>query len=234
VRLESVANRAQITVIDTGRGIASDFLPYVFDYFRQADGSTTRQFGGLGLGLAIVRHLVELHGGTVLAESRGEGLGATFTVKLPLIPTQKVSELDVNLPGKSLDLMGVQVLVVDDESDIRDLIAFVLEEAGAQVITATNAGEAFATFVQAQPDFVLSDIGMPDMDGYTLLQQIRALPIEQGGRIPAIALTAYAGDLDRQQAIQCGFQDHLAKPVEPEVLVKAIANLLDSRISRRR
>ncbi|GAA6624046.1 ATP-binding protein [Scytonema sp. NUACC26] len=226
VRLEPVANLAQITVIDTGKGISSDFLPYVFDYFRQADSSTTRQFGGLGLGLAIVRHLVELHGGTVWAESRGEGLGATFTVRLPLMPIQSTSEPDFNSPKRSLNLIGVQVLVVDDEADSRDLIAFVLEQAGAKVMTATTACEAFAAFVQSKPDAILSDIGMPDMDGYTLIQQIRALPIEQGGQIPAIALTAYAGDFDRQQALQYGFQEHLAKPVEPEVLVMTLRKTL--------
>ncbi|KAF3890724.1 MULTISPECIES: ATP-binding protein [Nostocales] len=226
VQLEPVDNQAQITVVDTGKGIPANFLPYVFDYFRQADGSTTRQFGGLGLGLAIVRHLVELHGGTICAASRGEGLGATFTVRLPLIPIQPMVEPADNLSEQALDLSGVQVLLVDDEADSRDFISFVLEQAGAKVIAATTAGEAFAAFTQSHPDAILSDIGMPDMDGYMLLQQIRALPVEQMGQIPALALTAYAGDFNQQKALQAGFQQHLAKPVEPEVLVAAIANLV--------
>ncbi len=226
VQLEPVDTQAQITIVDTGKGIPADFLPYVFDYFRQADGSTTRKFGGLGLGLAIVRHLVELHGGTVLAESRGEGQGATFTVRLPLMPIQPMVKPDLNSSERSLDLSGVKVLVVDDEADSRDFIAFVLEQAGAKVMTATTAGEAFAAFTQFQADAILSDIGMPDMDGYTLIQKIRELPIEQGGQIPAIALTAYAGDFNQQQALQAGFQQHLAKPVEPEVLVRALQKTL--------
>lgn len=226
VHLEAVGNQVQITVVDTGEGISADFLPYVFDYFRQADSSKTRQFGGLGLGLAIVHQIVELHGGTVCAESRGEGLGATFTVKLPLIPIQPAVKPDPNLSKRSLDLRGVRVLLVDDEADSREIIAFVLEQVGASVITAATASEAFAALTQFQPDVILSDIGMPDINGYKLMQQIRSLSPEQGGNVLAIALTGYAGGIDREQALSAGFQAHLSKPIDLERLVKAIAQVV--------
>jgi len=224
VQLEAtVDNQAQITVVDTGKGITADFLPYVFDYFRQADGLTTRKFGGLGLGLAIVRQIVELHGGTVFAESRGEGLGATFTVKLPLMPIQPEVKPAKNSSQYSLDLSGIRVLLVDDEADSRELMAFALEMAGASVITAQTAGAALAALTQSQPDVILSDIGIPDMDGYMLMRQIRGLTPEHGGNVPAIALTGYAGEHDKQQAFSVGFQVHLSKPVDLKRLVQAIA-----------
>ncbi|MEG4507874.1 PAS domain S-box protein [Microcoleus sp. F6_B4] len=230
VNLTRVGNRAQITVADTGIGIAREFLPYVFDYFRQKDGATTRKFGGLGLGLAIVRHLVELHGGTVAADSPGEGQGATFTVSLPLSP--KVKGQEKSFAGFSErstadePLCGIRILVVDDEPDMRELICFLLEDAGAEVVTVAVAFEALPAFARFQPDVLLSDIGMPGMDGYMLLGQVRALPPERGGLIPAIALTAYAGEFDRQQALQAGFQRHLAKPIDPDELIKTIAALM--------
>jgi PAS domain S-box-containing protein len=225
---------AQITVIDTGKGIQPDFLPHVFDYFRQEDAATTRKFGGLGLGLAIVRHLVELHGGTVQAESAGEGLGATFTVRLPLMSTQ--STVDATIPAlePTLDLAGVQILVVDDEADAREFVAFVLEQAGAKVLTATSAIEALASITQFQPNLLLSDIGMPEVDGYMLMQQLRALPPEQGGQIPAIALTAYAGEINYQRAMAVGFQQHLAKPVEPAQLIAEISGLINPAAARQK
>jgi PAS domain S-box-containing protein len=229
IRLERLEGRAHITVSDTGQGIAPDFLPYVFDYFRQANAATTRKFGGLGLGLAIVRHLVELHGGTVRAESAGEGQGATFTVRLPLMPTPLKANPDERLPEQSLDLNGIKILVVDDETDSRELVAFLLEEQGAQVTATTSAHEALIALTQAKPDVLLSDIGMPDMDGYMLIQQVRTLAPEQGGQIPAIALTAYAGETNQQQVIAAGFQKHISKPIEPEVLVQAIAQLVRLR-----
>jgi signal transduction histidine kinase len=230
ILLQQIGSQAQIQVRDTGKGISPDFLPYVFEYFRQADATTTRTFGGLGLGLAIVRHLVELHGGTVLADSPGEGQGATFTVRLPLIKDKSGrSKAEGNfspLVPQSSPLSGIRVLVVDDDTDSREFFAFVLEQLGAQVSTVTSAGEAIAFLEQSQPNILLSDIGMPDMDGYMLMRQIRAMPPEQGGQILAIALTAYAGEIDRQQALEAGFQHHLAKPVEPNELVKVILNLL--------
>ncbi|MBA3923407.1 MAG: response regulator [Nostocaceae cyanobacterium] len=231
VQLEPVGNQAQITVVDTGKGITADFLPYVFDRFRQADGLTTRKFGGLGLGLAIVRQIVELHGGVVFAESRGEGLGATFTIQLPLMPIQPVVHPADNSSQSSIDLSGVRVLIVDDEADSRELMAFALEMAGASVITAKTAGEALAALTQSLPDVILSDIGIPDMDGYMLMRQIRALPPAQGGNVPAIALTGYAGQLDQQQAFSVGFQLHLSKPVEINRLVNAIAQAAGKQYS---
>jgi signal transduction histidine kinase/CheY-like chemotaxis protein len=224
VRLEQVDTQAQITVSDNGKGIPSAFLPYVFDYFRQADSATTRQFGGLGLGLAIVRHLVELHGGTVKADSLGEGQGATFIVKLPLMPISAAENQQQQFPQSSLNLHGVHVLVVDDDTDTREFVVFLLKQAGANVISASSAGEALRELTQFKPDILLSDIGMPDMDGYMLMRQVRALPSEQGGQIPAIALSAYAGEMNQQQAIAAGFQRHLAKPVEPEELIRIITS----------
>ncbi|MBD2411911.1 hybrid sensor histidine kinase/response regulator [Nostoc calcicola FACHB-389] len=218
---------AQITVSDSGRGISRDFLPYVFDYFRQADGTTTRKFGGLGLGLAIVRHLVELHGGTVLVASPGEGQGATFTVKLPLIVTAKLNQDDSAFDNPSdLNLKGLQALLVDDNRDSRDFIAFLLEQYGVQVTEADSAIEALSSLTQAKYDLLISDVGMPDMDGYTLIRQIRKQSPDQGGEIPAIAVTAYAGESDRQQALAAGFQQHISKPIEPELLVQTILTVL--------
>jgi len=227
---QNSTNYAQITVTDTGKGIASDFLPYVFDYFRQADSATTRQFGGLGLGLAIVRHLVELHGGTIQAESKGEGMGATFTVRLPLLKDEGGRIRDeMNSPHPSSlmpsPLESLRILLVDDDTDTRDFVAFLLEQAGAEITAVATAGEALAVLQRSPPDILLSDIGMPDMDGYMLMRQVRALPPEQGGRVKAIALTAYAGDFNQQQALAAGFQRHLAKPIEPETLIAAIASL---------
>ncbi|WP_072015974.1 PAS domain S-box protein [Leptolyngbya sp. KIOST-1] len=237
IQLERVDSFAQITVTDTGQGISPDFLPYMFDYFRQADGTTTRKFGGLGLGLAIVRHLVELHGGTVSANSSGEGQGATFTIRLPLLPALSPPNRDERSrsvalgtsPQRSLDLSAIKILVVDDEPDTRELVVFILEQQGAQVITAASAHEALLLLPRAKPDLLLSDVGMPEMDGYMLIRQVRELAPEDGGQIPAIALTAYAGDTNQQQVLAAGFQQHISKPIEPEKLVHAIARLLPSR-----
>lgn len=231
VHLTVTDYQAQITIADTGKGITPQFLPYIFDCFRQEDGTTTRRFGGLGLGLAIVRHLVELHGGTVQADSLGEDLGTTFTVKIPLSGTRKEQSSNVQKPFAPLTnnlLLGIRVLVVDDELDMRDVVAFSLEQWGAEVVTAATATKALEALTQFQPDILVSDIGMPDMDGYTLMQKIRLLPSEQGGQIKAIALTAYAAEFDQRQALQAGFQQHLAKPIEPDTLVRAIVKLFKS------
>jgi PAS domain S-box-containing protein len=229
VQLREVDQLAQIRVIDTGKGINPQFLPYVFEYFRQEDGSITRTFGGLGLGLAIVRQIVESHGGTVQADSLGDGQGAIFTVKLPLLEIAGEQATLESLNDRfSIDspLSGRRVLIVDDEPDMRELIAVLLQQTGAEVRTMATAEEVLVALSQFQPDVLLSDIGMPDLDGYELLRQIRALPFEQGGQTPAIALTAYAGDFDQQQALQAGFQQHLAKPVEPDRLIEAVISLL--------
>jgi PAS domain S-box-containing protein len=218
---------AQITVRDTGKGIHPDFLPHVFEYFRQADSTTTRQFGGLGLGLAIVRHLVELHGGSVFADSAGENQGATFTVQLPLLKSRAAQpEETVSTTTQDQPLQGIQVLLVDDEPDARDLIVFVLQAAGAIVQATASVQEAFATLQQFRPDVLVSDIGMPEENGYSLMIKIRQQAPEAGGNIPAIALTAYAREEDREQAFAAGFQRHLSKPVIAEDLIAAILDLV--------
>ncbi|MEG4170383.1 MULTISPECIES: PAS domain S-box protein [unclassified Microcoleus] len=228
VVLDRVDTLAQITVTDTGKGIEPDFLPYVFDYFRQADSTSTRKFGGLGLGLAIVRHLVELHGGTVKSDSPGEGQGATLTVRIPLMPVQSpTSPVGTASPGQSFNLSGIKVLAVDDEADALDLVVFLLEECGASVTAVANAADALAVLTQSVPDLLLSDIGMPDTNGYMLMRQVRALAPDKGGLVPAIALTAYAGEIDYQQALAAGFQRHICKPLDPDKLVQAIGEVLD-------
>jgi PAS domain S-box-containing protein len=232
VRSRQVASRVEICVSDSGQGIEPEFLPHVFDRFRQADGTSTRRHGGLGLGLAIVRHLVELHGGTVQAESAGAGKGATFTVSLPVravqpAPVIERSSLLTRPPGDigQPSLAGLSVLVVDDEADARELIATVLEQAGARAITAASVDEALVRVVRDRPDVLLTDIGMPGADGYTLLQKIRELAPEQGGSIPAAALTAYSRIEDARRAFAAGFLRHVAKPVEPAFLVAQVAAL---------
>ncbi|WP_375511216.1 PAS domain S-box protein [uncultured Nostoc sp.] len=232
IRLMEVGNQAQIQVSDTGKGIAREFLPYVFDYFRQADSTTTRTFGGLGLGLAIVRKVIEMHGGKVQAESPGEGSGATFTVELPLLVTSEQITREENHsldcePESSL-LSNTQVLVVDDEPDIRDLITFILQDYGLEVTAVASAQEALQALSESIPDILISDIGMPKTDGYMLMREVRSRSPGQGGRVPAIALTAYAGEMNQQQAVAARFQMHISKPVDPDVLVKAIADLIES------
>ncbi|MBE9159294.1 response regulator [Nodosilinea sp. LEGE 06152] len=222
----SPTHYAQLTISDTGKGIHPDFLPHVFDRFRQESSNTTRQFGGLGLGLALVRYLVELHGGKVQADSPGEGLGATFTVQIPLMAQAAAAGQDAERSQPSTDLTNVQILVVDDDASTLEFIAFLLELNGAKVVAAASVDEALLGLAQFIPDVLLSDIGMPDRDGYMLMRQVRRLPPEKGGRVPAIALTAYAGEIDYQQAIAAGFQKHIAKPVEPDHLLKAIADLV--------
>lgn len=229
VSLTPVGNHAQIQVRDTGKGIRAEFLPYVFDHFQQEDGSTTRKFGGLGLGLAIARQIIEMHGGMVFASSPGEGQGATFTVQIPLA-LKSVEMSSITPSAKSTcDLSGIRVLVVDDEADSREFIAFVLEQENA-IVTAVSSGfDALQAFSQSIPHIIVSDIGMPQIDGYMLMRQIRMLPPNRGGCVPAIALTAYAGELDQQQAIAAGFQRHIAKPIEPNAVVEIMVELVRRR-----
>jgi PAS domain S-box-containing protein len=222
-------NYAQIQVIDTGKGIQPDFLPYVFEHFRQEDGATTRKFGGLGLGLAIVRQLVELHGGRVFASSPGEGQGSTFTIQIPLAAQSVEMPATASASASLSDLSGIRVLVVDDDVDSREFIAFVLEQENA-IVTAVSSGiESLQAFAQSIPHIIVSDIGMPQMDGYMLMRQIRMLPPDRGGSVLAIALSAYAGELDRQQAIEAGFQRHIAKPINPNALVKIAIELVQQQ-----
>ncbi|NMG10238.1 response regulator [Brasilonema sp. UFV-L1] len=226
----SAASYARITVKDTGIGINPDFIPYVFDSFRQADGSTTRKHGGLGLGLAIVRHLVELHGGTVGVESSGEGKGTTFAVKLPLLQNkgESLSLVSSGSSGSEISspLEGVRILVVDDDADSREFLVFALEEFGAIATAVTSASNALEVLTTFKPDVLISDIGMPEQDGYSLMRQIRTLSEQEGGQIQAIALTAYATEKDRQLAMNAGFQRHLSKPVMPEQLAKVVEKVM--------
>ena len=226
VCIEEFGSTARIIVSDTGKGIHPNFLPHVFDYFRQENGATTRQHGGLGLGLAIVYHIVQLHGGTIKADSLGEGQGATFTVELPVTNSSQQEQKNIS-SEPALSLSGIKVLVVEDDPDTREFMAFLLQQRGARAIAVDSAQAALNTLTHSQPDVLLSDIGMPEVDGYMLLRQIRSLPPEQGGNIRAIALTAFAGEIDYQKAMSAGFQQHLAKPVEPDELVKTILSLVE-------
>jgi signal transduction histidine kinase/DNA-binding response OmpR family regulator len=233
VRLERRSSNARITVTDNGEGIAEEFLPYVFDRFRQADSTFARMHGGLGLGLAIVRHLVEMHGGTVQAESAGRGKGATFTVTFPLVAVStgalKTAPGVERSQEDSRQLAGLRVMVVDDERDARELLVAMLEQRGAAVIAAGSVAEALMTLDGmtngSMPDVLISDIGMPAEDGFEFIRKVRAMAPDRGGRIPAIALTAYARAEDRARALEAGFERHLAKPVEPATLASAVANL---------
>lgn len=233
VRLERLENKALLIVSDTGQGIDPEFLPRIFDRFRQADSSARRQQGGLGLGLAIVKHLVELHGGAIYAYSRGVGQGADFMITLPLAVQGEGEEPGAgwHLPEgqsetRSTSLRGARVLVVEDDHDTREILSVMLTRYGTEVRTAASAADAVEIFSDWKPDVLVSDIGMPVEDGYSLIRRIRALPEEDGGLVPAIALTAFAGVQDKEQAIDAGFQVHLSKPVEPVALAKAVARIL--------
>lgn len=235
IRLEQVNSSVEITVSDTGTGITPEFLPYVFERFRQADSSSTRTHGGLGLGLAIVRHIVELHGGTVAAASPGLDQGATFTIKLPvriihLVQPSAKNVTEAPQPPASEEegsvLDGLRLLVVEDDPDGRELITTILEEYGAQVSAAASVVEALAVFETLKPDVLISDIEMPGEDGYRLIRQIRVIEASNGQKVPAIALTAYARAEDRRRVLLSGFQMHVAKPVEPAELVAVVANLV--------
>ena len=240
VQLLRAGSHVRVVVRDTGQGIAAEFLPYVFDRFRQADMTTTRQQGGLGLGLSIVRHLVELHGGQVSAKSAGEGRGSTFTIDFPLMDACAnvpvgTEEIPLRAPcaeegaTEASDvppsLEGLKVLVVDDERDGRALVATILENCGARVRAASSAQEALVALEEFAPDVLVSDIAMPEEDGYALMRRVRALKAERGGRIPAVALTAYAREEDRMRALLAGFHIHVTKPPNPNELVAVIGSL---------
>jgi CheY-like chemotaxis protein len=233
VRLARAGSTAHITIVDTGTGINPEFLPFIFERFRQADTTSTRKQKGLGLGLAIARQIVQLHGGTIEASSAGEGLGSTFTVKLPLLgttspvvspPVPRTDERPTGTP--TLD--GITVLVVDDEEDAREAMAVLLGQAGARVISVAGAAEALDTLDRERPDVLLSDIAMPGEDGYALIRRVRSRSGETGGRIPAAALTAYATLEDRAKAIRAGYDEHIPKPVDPTRLIGAVALLVDA------
>ena len=237
VRLARAGSTASITVADSGEGIREEFLPFVFDRFRQADSTFSRQHGGLGLGLAIVRHLVEMHGGSVSADSKGKGKGSTFTVSFPLLASSRHASSTFESPLNELphtvenrpDLAGLSVMIVDDERDAREVLVAILQHRGAEVITAASTSEAVEALTQANnhsmPDVLVSDIGMPGEDGFELISRVRAMGPERGGNIPAIALTAYAREEDRARVLAAGYQRHVAKPVEPSNLAKAVASL---------
>jgi len=228
VELTGIDSHARLRVKDTGKGISPTFLPHVFDRLRQADSTSTRAHGGLGIGLAIVRHLVELHGGTVAAESGGEGKGAVFTVELPISPAagpERPAPESAEAQEGSVRLDGVRVMVVDDEADTRDLLSFSLRNYGAEVTALGSASEALAAIQRDKPDVLVSDIGLPGDDGYVLIRKVRALDEDRGGRVPAAALTAYAKDEDRHRAIAAGFQAHVPKPVELAELASVVASL---------
>jgi PAS domain S-box-containing protein len=244
VTLERVNSHLEVCVIDNGEGIKPEFLPHLFERFRQADASTTRRHGGLGLGLSIVKNLVELHGGNVRAKSAGEGHGSTFCIELPLMVVQPPAEAprehprgssfqsaaaDAGWPPDHPSLAGITVLTVDDEPDAAQLVKRLLESCGARVITASSAAEALDLVVRQRPDMILSDIGMPGEDGYEFIRKVRVLPADQGGRTPAAALTAFARAEDRTRALRAGYQTHVAKPVETTELTAVVASLATRR-----
>jgi signal transduction histidine kinase/ActR/RegA family two-component response regulator len=235
VGLERVDSHLEVCVVDSGQGIDPEFLPHVFERFRQADASTTRRHGGLGLGLSIVKHLVELHGGRIRAKSAGKGQGATFCIDLPLMvvhtshnESRREHPRGFTTGPAAVDhpsLQGITVLAVDDEADARDLLKRVLEECGARVILAASAQQGLNLLKTEHPDMIVSDIGMPGEDGYEFIRKVRSLAPEDGGRIPAAALTAFARAEDRTRALRAGYQTHVAKPVEPTELTAVVASL---------
>jgi signal transduction histidine kinase len=227
VSLTRAGAMAQISVQDSGQGIKAEFLPHVFDRFRQEDGSISRRHGGLGLGLAIVRHLVELHAGSVEAHSDGEGAGARFVVHLPLRAGSVAAAGSEAAIGRAAaaTLAGVRILVVDDELEARELMSRILQDFGAEVALADNGHSALSVLFEERPHVLLADLGMPGMDGFALIEQVRALDAEFGGQTPAVAVTGYSSPQDRLRALQAGYQNHIAKPVEPEELAIVIASL---------
>jgi signal transduction histidine kinase/ActR/RegA family two-component response regulator len=226
IQLEHIGNTAQLTIQDTGKGIQADFLPHIFQSFFQEDVSIARNYGGLGLGLAIVYQLVEAHGGRITAESLGKDQGATFTVLFPLL-NQQIEETQLKpFQKRELDLSEVRVLVIDDEPDCREVLSFIITQSGGTVMQVATAAEFLAALGSFQPHVIVSDIGMPEVDGFMLLRQVRSRPLDHGGQVPAIALTAYAGELNQVEALAAGFQRHLSKPIDPDFLIAAIVALL--------
>jgi CheY-like chemotaxis protein len=226
VQLRDVGGCVELRVTDTGAGIAPDFLPHVFDRFRQADGSITRYSGGLGLGLAIVRHLVELHGGSITADSPGLGQGSTFTV---VLPAQVGSALAADEPAaarRSESLKGVTIVVVDNDEDVREMLRAVLEAQGGSVTAVATAAEAVQAVIDSRPHVMVVDIGLPGVDGYELLHQVRELGEARGGNVTALSLTAFARPEDRTRALQAGFAMHHAKPFDPADVVASVARLV--------
>ena len=227
VSLTQAGQQVQLQVIDTGKGIPVEFIPFIFEYFRQQDSSTTREFGGLGLGLAIARQIIELHGGTIWAQSPGEGQGTTFTFQIPGLKTiGDVPETVEERYLTNIPLEDIRILIVDDDDDARNLLSFLLKSKGAVVTVASSVEEALQVLQHAKPDIILSDIGMPNMDGYDLIRAIRAS--DRGKSLPVIAITAYAGELNQQQAIKAGFQRHITKPIDSNKLIMAIIELTSS------
>ncbi|MGH9958749.1 MAG: hybrid sensor histidine kinase/response regulator, partial [Pyrinomonadaceae bacterium] len=237
--LDEIGNQVEFRVTDTGQGISPDFLPFVFDRFRQADSTSTRQHGGLGLGLAIARHLVEIHGGAIKAESPGAGKGSTFSVRLPVVGTitsaagQRLGERAAPLTFQSR-LNGIHVLLVDDDADTLDLLSAALKQQKATVTAVSSAADAISAIKSSRPDIVVSDIAMPGEDGYQLIEKIRAMNVEPDGPIPAVAITAYAKEEDRETALSSGYQNYLAKPIELSELVTVVEQTVGRDLSRQR
>jgi signal transduction histidine kinase/ActR/RegA family two-component response regulator len=244
VFLEPAGDHVQVRLVDTGQGISPDFLPHVFERFRQADGSTTRRHSGLGLGLAIARQLVELHGGTLQAESAGQGRGSTFTMRLPTVGSggpatfkegledRRTAAATASPEARSIRIDHLRVLLVDDTSDGRELTALVLTQAGARVQPVGSVREALHSVEQDPPDVLVSDIGLPDEDGYALIRQIRQHEATHGGFLPAVALTGYARFEDRERILAAGFQSHVTKPLDPTALIAAIAAIAHRRLEK--
>jgi CheY-like chemotaxis protein len=232
IRSRWVDSNIEIVIADTGQGIGEDFLPYVFERFRQADVSTTRAYGGLGLGLAIVRHLVEIHGGTVRAESAGKGKGATFTIRLPGHIVRAGTTPSKNEPGVGQSvsaaeteiLHDLRILVVDDDSDAREVLALQLTQHGATISASSSVADALDKIGTFEPDVIVADIGMPGEDGYSLIRKVRS---SHAKLIPAIALTAYAGDVNQRHALEAGYQKHISKPADPEEIIITIARIAE-------